>query len=167
MKHISKYLQENEYLKIAFCLLAIVLLCILISNSYFNAKYRTNLQATNSASIAGWHVSTNVVDNTNNNLSIVSENNAASYTVEVNSTSEVTTRYTIVLTNVPTGLQVKLDGGNYQTPTNNKITFNAGTFAPSDATPTHTHTLTFNDPLTTSNSGNVVVNIDVLFEQID
>ena len=166
MKHIN--IKENDYIKIVICILAILLMFVLISNTYFNAKYKSKINSNNNVTIAKWNVSTNVTDNTNNNLSIISENSKPSYIVKVNSTSEVATSYSIILSNVPTGLEVKIDNNDYQKPDHNTITFNdVGTFAANDETTTHNHILTFNDPLTTNNIGDSVINIDVLFEQKD
>ena len=166
MKHIN--IKENDLAKIVICLLAILLIFVLISNSYFNAKYKSKINSHDKVSIAKWNVSTNITNNTNNNLSIISENNKRSYVVTVNSQSEVATTYSIILSNVPTGLEVKIDNKDYKTPDNNIIKFdNIGSFTPSNETATHNHTLTFNDPLTTNNIGDSVIKIDVIFEQID
>lgn len=167
MKHIN--IKENDFSKIIICSLAIVLLFILISHSYFNAKYKSNINGLNSTRIAKWNVGTDVASNPNNSLSIISENNTPSYILEVNSTSEVASSYYIVLSNVPPGLEVKLDNKqNYQRPINNTIIISdVGSFTASDSITTKRHTLTFNDPLTTSNTGNNEIKIDVIFEQVD
>lgn len=167
MKYIN--IKDNDLGKILICLLLILLIFILISNSYFHAKYKSSMNSLNSVNIAKWNVSTDVADNPNNNLSIISENNEPSYVLEVNSTSEVASSYYIVLSDVPTGLEVKLDNKpTYQRPINNTIIISdVGSFTASDPITTKRHTLTFNDPLTTSNTGNNVIKIDVIFEQVN
>ena len=156
---------KKKYKKMLFCLLTIL---IVVSNSYFLAKYTSAIHSSSDNSVAIWDVSTDTSDNANNSLNIVSGNTTASYVIKVKSVSEVASKYDIVLTNVPTGLEVKLDSGSYQTPTNNEITFsNVGSFTAGSATTEQTHTITLNDPLSTSNSGTYSMNIDVMFEQVD
>ena len=166
MKYIN--IKENDYQKIIICLLAIVVIFILISNSYFSAKYKSSVNSSNSVRIAKWSVGSDIEDNLNNNLSIISEYNTPAYVIEVNSRSEVSSVYSIILSDVPDGLQVKLDTKEYKSADNNMIVFdNAGSFDVNDETTSRTHTLTFNDPVGTNNTGDKVIKIDVLFEQSD
>ena len=159
---------ENDYRKITICLIAIIAIVILIFNTYFNAKYKTRVSGSDIAHVAKWNVG---IDTSNNadKLYLVSENenDTNSYNITVTSTSEVSSRYSIILSNVPDGLQVKLDSGDYRSPDGNIITFDyAGTFLIGEQT-TRTHTLTFKDLLTSNNNGDIDVDVNVVFEQID
>ena len=63
---------------------------------------------------------------------------------------------------------MKIDDATYQTPTNNKITFdNIGSFNANDENNEHTHTLTFNAPLDSNIVGESNINIDVIFVQVN
>ena len=162
------YIRDNDCRKIMICLIAIIALFILISNTYFNAKYRSRFTGSDSVKIAKWN---NDIDTTSNPdiLYAVSENvkDTNSYTITVNSTSEVSSKYAIILSNVPNNLQVKLDRGVYRSTTDGTITFgNAGTFLVGEET-SRTHTLTFNDLLNSNNFGDITIGIDVIIEQID
>ena len=159
--------KDSDYRKIMICLIAIIALFILISNTYFNAKYRSRFSGTGSARVAKWNTNVNT-DGNLNKLFVVSENtnDTSSYTITVNSVSEVASKYSIILSNVPTNLQVKLDDGMYRGTNNGIITFDGGSFLVGGET-TRTHTLTFKDLLNSDNYGDMTIGIDVIIEQID
>ena len=167
-------IKSNDYKKIIICLVLIFAVFVLISNTYFNAKYRTRISGNDNTMIAKW----NVGINTDNNLAklylvsesnLENENNTNSYQIIVNNTSEVTAKYSIVISNVPSDIQVKLDDGMYRGANNDGIiTFsNVGTFLVGDNTP-RTNILTFRDLISSNNQGDLLpMTIDVYFEQVD
>ena len=138
-----------------------------ISSSTVLATYVSSIQGNTTTSIANWNVS---IDTTNNAGDTIGVNSgvAASYLIDVISDSGVAVNYSIVLSNVPDDLEVKLDSGSYVTPTNNEIIFSGASLAFSaGSSATHTHTLTFNDPISSANDGSYSVDIDVIFIQAD
>ena len=142
----------------------------ILLTSYFTfstvAKYAGEISRTNQISVARFNVS---ATGNNSNISMVAGNGGSSltYTVTVTSISEVATSYSILLTNVPTGVKVKLDNGSYISGTNNEISFNnAGTFAPNDSNSTRTHTLTFMAEIGAATQSNASIGLDVVFTQV-
>ena len=142
----------------------------ILFTSYFAfsslSKYTGEFNRTNQISVARFNVS---IDSNNANISMIAGNGGSSttYTVSVTSLSEVATNYAIVLTNVPSGVKVKLDNGNFVSETNTAITFNnAGTFTPNDSNSTRTHTLTFMAEIGTETQTNESINLDVIFTQM-
>ena len=130
------------------------------------SKYTGVISRSGPTSVAKWDVSIDTTDNASDTLTVVTDSTAASYIVKVVNKSEVSSDYSIVLSNVPTGLEVSLDSGVSKTPINNEIVFsNAGSFVASDATNTHRHVLTFNDPNGNSNEGTHNIRIDINLEQ--
>ena len=118
-----------------------------------------------SIAAAEWNVSLNQTG-INNSLEVIPNSLNASYTVKVNSNSEVDVIYDIVVNYVPEGVQVKLDDSNFQTPTAGTVTFsNAGTIAFADANKEKTHTLTFKALTTATASQNNTVGVDVIVRQ--
>ena len=141
---------------------------MLTSYSAFNtlSKYASQVNTSDQASVARFSVN---ASGNNANIDMIAGNGGSSltYTVTVTSTSEVATNYSIKLTNVPTGVKVKLDNGSYISGTNNEISFNnAGTFAPNDSNSTRTHTLTFMAEIGASTQSNASIGIDVVFTQV-
>ena len=170
MKNIKKYLIEFTKQEKA-CIIVVTLMLVFSSSSYL-AKYASSVGGSSSASVAVWNVSPDTTANASDNLSLVSGNTTASYVIKVRSTSDVSSVYSIVLSNVPTGLEVTLDGGAVHNPVNNTITFDSSNcsncfFNLGSGVTEHTHTLVFNDPLSTSNSGNNAVTIDVIINQVN
>ena len=115
---------------------------------------------------AEWTVS---LDQTgiSNNVTVVPENSTGTYTLNVKSLSKVDVVYDIVITNLPTAVDVSIDGVNYPPVTDGSVTFtNAGTILASSQNKINSHTLTFrgtngslyeNNPLI-NQTVNVVVN---------
>lgn len=146
----------------------LILIAVIFSSTYFLAKYTSSLNGSDSASVAKWNVSYNTNSTSGDVLNLVSGNVTSSYTINVTSTSEVSANYSIILSNVPSEMEVKLDNGTYRTPTNNKIEFtNAGSFVGTDINRTFTHVLTFNAPLDADIASTSTIGININFDQID
>lgn len=147
-----------------------LILYFVLFTSYFSvvtlSKYVGTISDSGTKTIAKWEVSTDTSDNESDTLDMVVGNTTQSYTLKVTSTSETKAIYSIVLSNVPNEIQVKLDNGTYQTPTNNVINFNNVGYINANAeTRTITHTLTFNVPIDSNTINANEINIDVIFNQ--
>ena len=148
---------------------ALILIICFFASSMILAKYASSMQSNSSSDVAAWYTIINTSGNRSNTLNLTSGETTASYEIKVVSNSEVALTYEVVLTNVPDGLEVKLDNGTYETPTNNTLTLTSNNcaFSANDSVTDHTHTLTFNDPITTSNDGTSTIGIEVIFTQVD
>ena len=150
-------------------IIMIVLAIITFSNSYLIAKYTTSL--TNSgttAKAAKWNVTYDTSDNASDTLQLISGNGAKKYIIKVTNASEVAVNYSIILSNVPTEMEVKIDERPYKTPTNNRIEFeNIGTFSGDNINTTFTHTLSFNASLESDIASTTNIGINIKFTQID
>ena len=124
-------------------ILVLVLSFFVIKGSF--ALYRNIVNPNGNIATAIWNVTLNQ-NGVNNNLAVVKgdENSTASYTVSITSTSQVDIVYSIVVDDIPTGVKVKLDNGEYQTPTNGKVIYvDVSTIDYSDTDKTKSHILTF------------------------
>jgi hypothetical protein len=125
--------------------------------------YKRTSTGTKTIDIADWSVA---LDQTGVNGSVqVTEGdaNGSTYTLNVVSNSEVDVIYDIKISNIPSGVQVKLGNGTYQ-PQNSTVTFtNAGTILYGAGPNTHTITFKANSGATIVN--NQTINIDVDFKQ--
>ena len=133
------------------------------------AKYKSEFTENNSAQVAKWNVSV-LPTSVSNTLNVVSGNTTQDYIIDVTSTSEVSSKYSIVLENVPDTVTARLDGGELKTPdtSTKKIIFNdVGVINVSDETKTRTHTLTFGASVSSDAINNNNINIKVEFRQID
>lgn len=149
-------------------IIIILFVLIIFSNSYLLAKYTSILNGSSNSSIAKWSVSYDTNDNDGDVLSLISGNSTKDYIIKVTSTSEVSANYSIILTNVPSEMEVKIDGGTYRLPINNTISFeNVNSFGASDVNTTHTHRLIFNAPIDSNIASSTQVGINVIFNQID
>ena len=112
------------------------------------AIFRSSTTGTGTIQLASWNVSLNQT-NINNSLNLVSGVTNQTYTLRVNSTSEVDVEYKVILSNVPDGVEVALVVPNQEKTfvapdENHKITFNnVGTILYSDATKQKEHILEF------------------------
>ena len=161
--------KTKRRLKKKFIVFLFVYFILLTSYFAFNtlSKYVSRINKSNQISIARFSVA---MDSNNANIDMIAGNGGSSltYTLTVTSTSEVATNYSIVLTSVPTGVNVKLDNGSFESEVNNIIIFNnAGSFLPNDQNSTHTHTLTFMAEIGTATQNNAQIDLDVVFTQVE
>ena len=155
----KKKIRKKEIIVIAFA----IVLFIPITYAILKNKILGNGNLT----LATWNVTLNQ-SNTNNSLSIAPEPNEmiASYTVNINSVSEVSVIYSIIINNLPSGVSVSLDGENYEPEDNRKVVFsNVGTIPFNDATKSRQHTLYFKASTGATYVNNNEVNINVEVKQ--
>lgn len=140
--------------------LVIIVLIVFVSIiSYTFAMYRGKNSGTATIRGASWSVSTSG----DNSLNLTA-GSTANYTLTVTNNSEVDVVYDIELTNLPSGIKVKLDSGSYIAESNNKITIsNAGTLLYGDSP--KNHILTFTTDLESGVVSNQSVGINVKFKQ--
>ena len=141
--------------------------------SYFTvytfSKYAGTIEKQENVDIAKWNVS--VDSDSNSSLDVVSGNlqdnlEEQSYILTVASTSDVASNYSIVITNVPDNIQVKVDNGDIISEENNEILIeNVGSFNANDTNSTHSHTLTFIAPTGTHEISEQEISVDVIFTQ--
>lgn len=149
---------------IAILLFAVVLSIFVLPQTL--AIFRNSKSGSTSLKLAEWSVELNQdgIDDTVNIISGVSE---PSYILKVKSLSEVDVKYNIKISNLPEGVKVKLDTGEYVVPTNHIVTFsNAGTINYSDASKEKSHTIYFKSGLDSEEVTNQLVNIDVEVSQV-
>ena len=133
------------------------------SNTF--SKFVGRIDGSGSMIVAKWDVS---VDNeiSTKSINLVSGNTTQEYTFEVESKSEIATKYDVILTNVPNDVKVSIDGKNKKTPTNNKIEFtNVGIFEANASTNKRTHVLKFETTIDTEVQNNTNIDLKVIFEQ--
>ena len=153
-------------------IIGLILIMITFTSSFLLAKFTSNAAGNNSSRVGKWIVECTNCDTTNpKEVSLIAGNDTLTqeYTLTVKNISEVSASYKVVLTNVPGTMQVKIDNGNYQTPSNNTITFTDGIYIinASDNTKIKTHTLTFKIPIDLDFTATNNIDVDVVFNQID
>lgn len=144
----------------------LILLLVIILFTFFTyftySIYKKNTSGTVSVGTASFSVS---MSGNENDVSIIENNTIFSETVTVTNNSEVDVIYSIIVSDLPTGMQISLDNGNYVSETNNQIVFtNVGT-ALYGSSPI-SHILKFNAPLTVAEVNNQSVNVNVEFKQV-
>lgn len=141
--------------------IVLVIITLTFLSAFTYSMYRIKSSGTGSISGASWSVS---MAGTNDNIVLTSGSTEQAYVLTVTNNSEVDVIYSIELNNLPSGMTVKLDNGEYVQETNNKITFNnAGTIL-YGASPVN-RTLTFSSILDAEEVTNQDFNIDVTFKQ--
>lgn len=113
--------------------------------------------------VAEWDVSLNQNGVSGNMLITEGDSNGGTYTLNVVSNSEVDVTYDIIISNIPSGVQVKLDNRSFEPQSSSVTISNAGTILYGDGPNTHTLTFKANNGATLVN--NQQVNIDVDFKQ--
>ena len=146
--------------KILIVLITLFLTLFLISGTY--ALFKSGGGANANISAATWSVS--VIGN-NNDVNVTTGTEGQGYELTVKNDSEVSVVYTITITNLPTGVSVKLDDKAAIEEDNHTVTIdNAGELLISGPRQ-KVHTLLFSAPLDTEEVTNQTVNISVDFKQ--
>jgi hypothetical protein len=145
--------------------IALVLLFFFVSETYAILKQAVNPDV--DVTLATWNVTLNQTG-VNDDLTIIPELLNASYTLNITSQSQTDIKYSIIISGLPTGVEISLDGGSYQSQqSNHTISFaNVGTILISDAVKTKTHTLTFRAVTGATVVTEQDVDIDVVVKQL-
>jgi lipoprotein-anchoring transpeptidase ErfK/SrfK len=130
-------------MKSSIVLIAILFLVSATSIPTSMALMRSSAIGTGTLKAAKWDVG--LTEDNDNSLEIIrGELSNDMYTFTVSSNSEVDVEYKIILKNIPNNVRVKLDNGEFKTPSNGTITIDpAGTLLYSAQGSEKTHTLTF------------------------
>lgn len=145
--------------------MSIIIILTLVVISPTLSLHKSATRSSSELALSEWSVS--LIDTDDNTaLTVVSETVNATYSIRVRSLSEVDVGYNITVTNLPSGVEVALDSGEFQTPVNNTVTFTGGTILYSDNNKTKTHTLTFRAVSGATVVYNQAVTINVLTQQI-
>lgn len=143
-------------------LIIILLISFCCVTSFTYSLYRLNTMGSTSIGTATFSVS---MAGNENDVSIIEENTTFEETVTVTNNSEVDVAYSIIISNLPTGMQASLDNEEYVTETDNQIIFTDVGTVLYGASPV-SHTLKFNAPLTVDEVNSQVVDVDVEFKQV-
>ena len=143
-------------------ILVLLLICLLtISISVTYAKYSDYFITSIGGSVAKWDVSIEASED--KDITLVAGNDTKEYIIKVKSNSEVKAKYSIVVSNLPENVEVKLDERDYES--GDVVTFdNVGTINADDDSPVE-HKLTFNALLEADKIEDSNIKIDVVFVQ--
>ena len=150
---------------IGILLLAVFFVTVSYSINTF-ALFRKSKSATGSLDAATWSV-TRSQSQSGDSIDITPGSTTDDYILTVQSSSEVDVVYSIIISNLPSGVEVDLDNsGTYLTPTSGTITINnAGSINYNDSVKIKTHTLTFRATSGATIVSDQTINIDVQFKQ--
>ena len=148
-----------------FILLLIMLTIVFCAVQTF-AILRKSASSSGSLDAATWSV-TRSVSSSSDSIDITKGSTTDNYLLTVQSSSEVDVTYSIIINNLPTGVEVDLDNsGNYRTPSNGMLIISpAGTINYNDSVKTKNHTLTFRATNAATPVTDQEINIDVEFKQ--
>ena len=152
--------------KIVKPLILIITISLAFYAIYTFAILKSSASDTKTLQAATWSV-TRSHSQSGDSIEVMPGLTTDDYILTVQSNSEVDVVYKIILSNLPTGIEVSLDGGSYLTPTSGSLTIQTANTVInySDVQKTKTHTLTFRAtsgaPLVTDQE----IDIDVEFKQ--
>jgi hypothetical protein len=151
---------------ITFKSLIIVLMLSLTVIPLSYAIFRNLIFVDGTLASAVWDV-TLVQNGISNDLTVVPGSSNATYTLNVKSLSEVDVKYSITLSNLPTGVEASIDGVTFPPVSNGTVTFtNAGTILYSAGGSTNSHTLTFRGTNEATTVDSQAVTVNVVAEQM-
>ena len=153
-------------------LFVMFLIYLLLVSSYFSlhtfSKYvSVTNDKTGTKGIARWNIELDT-SSSSNVLNLVSGNdtNEQTYLLTITSTSEVKASCSLEITNIPTGVQVKLDNEQPVTEVNNVVNiYDFCTFNANDQNNSRSYILKFIAPLNVNPISNQSIGIDVTCRQ--
>ena len=150
---------------ISIAVIISLLLVFFVSSSF--AIFKKSVPTNNRLTLASWNVHLNQTG-VNNSLVVANGLQEASYLLHVYNESQVDVRYSIVISNIPDGVEVAIDDdNNYQAPQNGTYSVaDVGTILYSDLDHTNTHTIYFRAASNATPVNAQTVNIDVIIKQI-
>ena len=154
--------------RVTINIVILIVLVMFFVTSFSYAIYVGNGHLNGDIVSADWNVSLNQTG-INNYLSVVANGGTATYNLNIVSNSSVDVVYSIVLSNLPTGVSVKLDNAqNFteQSSSHEIIFSNAGSINYTGNQITKTHTLTFKADIGASIVENQQISVDVIARQI-
>ena len=130
------------------------------------ALYRNSKGSSGSMVTATWNV-TRSQSQSGDSLEVYAGGETDSYTLTVQSNSEVDVKNNIIIDNLPSGVEVDIDNTGYLTPTAGVLTIenNNTVINYNDAVKTKTHVLTFKAEAGSTLVDNQEIDIDVEFRQ--
>ena len=159
--------KNKKYLNNNFRIFAIIILMLFFLVPSVYAIFKSTSGSSSSVNLAEWSVELNQTG-INNNLTIIPDLLNANYTLNVRSSSEVNVTYDIVVSGIPSDVEIMLDNdGNWETPSSGSYTFtNAGTINYNSQSHENSHILTFKALTTATPSMNNTININVVAKQV-
>ena len=131
------------------------------------AKYKSVVSKSYSSKIAKWDVSI-IIDEYHvlPTMVIGDDSTFQDYNFSITSISEVAADYSVIISNVPSGVSVKVDDDIIYDEDNNTISItNLGSFNAKDINSTHNHKLTFMVPIGIEEIENAILDLDVIITQ--
>ncbi len=129
--------------------------------------YKNSATSTQSISTSSWDVSLNQTNISPDVTATIGAVNGSNYILKLVNDSEVNVSYSITISNIPSNVDVMINGGSYLTPSNGTVTIpNAGTINYTGSSVEVTRTLTFRANNGASLVNNQQVTIDVDFKQV-
>jgi hypothetical protein len=147
------------YASIIMC----ILLVFFVSNSL--AIFKTQAAANTEVPLATWNVS--LTPDADDDLVVIPGVSEDTYTLSVTNQSQVDIRYSIILSNLPNGVEVAVGDGAYQPVSNNTVSFaDVGVILFNDSTQTKSHVIHIRGGSNPTYVTAQTVNVSVLVKQV-
>lgn len=135
--------------------------CFFINKTF--SSYKSNVISSGETDVAKWEL---LVDSDQSSIDLVPGGASGSYILDVTSKSEVSSSYSIEISNIPEGVQISLDEGTYKDPISGIVTFtDCGHFNSTSSSIVNEHRITFKATSSASVISNRELNIDIIAKQ--
>lgn len=153
--------REKKIITFIIIFLVVLSSCFLINKTF--SKNSSMVIGSGENDVAKWEL---LLDGDAQSISLSPGGSAVNYTLRVTSNSEVSSKYSIEISNLPNTVRVSVDNGEYIEPVNGIILFeNSGSFNASTSSIVNNHTLSFKAISGASSVSNRELNIDIIAVQ--
>jgi hypothetical protein len=145
---------------ITFIIIFLLLLssCFLINKTF--SRFGATVVGSGETDVAKWEL---LVDDNQQSVNLLPGGDSVDYTLRLTSNSEVSSCYSIELSNLPSSVRISLDNGNYITPIDGVVAFeNSGCFKSSTSSVIKNHTLSFKAISGAESVSNRKIDVDII-----
>ena len=131
--------REKKIITFIIIFFVVLFSCFLVNKTF--SKHTSIVIGSGETDVAKWEL---ILDGDDNSVDLVPGGSPIDYTLRVTSNSEVSSKYSIEISNLPDTVRISLDNGEYKEPLNGTILFeNSGSFISSNTSIVNNHTLSF------------------------
>ena len=150
--------REKKIITFIIIFFVVLFSCFLVNKTF--AKHTSTVIGSGETDIAKWEL---LLDGSSGSVDLVPGGSAVNYTLRVTSNSEVSSKYSIEISNLPDTVRISLDNGEYKVPLNGTILFeNSGSFRSSSSSVINNHTLSFKAINGASSVSNRELDVDII-----
>lgn len=153
--------REKKIITFIIVFLLILSSCLIINKTF--SRHRSTIIGSGETDVAKWEL---FLNGDSQSINLTPGGSSVDYTLRLTSNSEVSSKYSIEISNLPDTVKIALDNGEFVEPIDGVILFeDSGSFDASSNSVVNNHTLSFKAISGASSVSNRELDIDIIAVQ--